>query len=86
MARGNYAPQSYHDFIGFQVSKEVLERAFRDTYTLEMKDIFNNLDLALGTFSVAAAEELAILITHSEVDEEQVRSIVPYLLAHIQRK
>jgi len=39
------------------------------------------LDLALGVFSVAAAEELAILITHSQVDEEQVRSVVPYVLA-----
>jgi len=39
------------------------------------------LDLALGVFSLAAAEELAILITHSQVDEEQVRSIVPYVLA-----
>jgi hypothetical protein len=50
VARGNYAPQSYHDFIGFKVSKEVLERAFHDTYSLEMKDIFSDLDLALGTY------------------------------------
>jgi len=35
--------------------------------------------LALGVFILAAAEELAILITHREVDEEKVRSIVPYL-------
>ncbi len=50
VARGNYAPQSYHDFIGFEVSKEVLERAFRDTYSLELKDVFGDLDLALGTY------------------------------------
>jgi hypothetical protein len=50
VARGNYAPQSYHDFIGFEVSKEVLERAFRDTYGLELKDVFSDLDLALGTY------------------------------------
>ena len=50
VARGNYAPQSYHDFIGFEVSKEVLERAFRDTYALELKDVFGDLDLALGTY------------------------------------
>jgi hypothetical protein len=35
-------------------------------------------------FIVATAEELAILITHSEVDEAQTRSIVPYLLARWQ--
>jgi hypothetical protein len=50
VARGNYAPQSYHDFIGFKVAKPVLERAFRDTYSLELKDIFSDLDLALGTY------------------------------------
>jgi phosphatidylglycerophosphate synthase len=37
------------------------------------------LYLALGVFILAASEELAILITHPEIDEEQVRSIVPYL-------
>jgi hypothetical protein len=50
VARGNYAPTAYHDFIGFQVSKEVLGRAFHDTYSLELKDVFGNLDLALGTY------------------------------------
>jgi len=50
VARGNYAPQSYHDFIGFRVEKGVLERAFRDTYSLEMSSIFGDLDLALATY------------------------------------
>jgi hypothetical protein len=50
VAKGNYAPQAYHDFIGFEVSKPVLERAFEDTYTLRMKDIFKDEDLALGTY------------------------------------
>jgi hypothetical protein len=50
VARGNYAPEAYHDFIGFKVAKPVLERAFRDTYSLEMKDVFASLDLALGTY------------------------------------
>ncbi len=50
VARGNYAPQAYHDFIGFQVQKELLERGFHDTYSLQMPDIFADLDLALGTY------------------------------------
>jgi len=50
VARGNYAPQSYHDFIGFQVAKGVLGRAFRDTYSLDLTDVFSDLDLALGTY------------------------------------
>jgi Zinc dependent phospholipase C len=55
VARGNYAPQAYHDFIGFQVSKELLERAFHDTYGLELKDVFTNLDLAIGSFRHAVS-------------------------------
>jgi hypothetical protein len=50
VARGNYAPKAYHDFIGFQVPKRALERAFRDTYDLEFKDVFQSVDLALGTY------------------------------------
>ena len=37
------------------------------------------LYLALGLFILASAEELLILLTHAVVDEEVVRSIVPYL-------
>jgi hypothetical protein len=50
IARGNYAPKEYHDFIGFQVSKDVLNRAFYDTYALTLKDLFRTLDLSLGTY------------------------------------
>uniref|UniRef100_Q025L8 Phospholipase C/D domain-containing protein n=1 Tax=Solibacter usitatus (strain Ellin6076) TaxID=234267 RepID=Q025L8_SOLUE len=55
VARGSYAPQAYHDFIGFEVSKEVLERAFHDTYSLELHDVFGDLDLALGTYRKAVS-------------------------------
>jgi phosphatidylglycerophosphate synthase len=37
------------------------------------------LYMALGLFILASAEELLILLTHAAVDEEAVRSIVPYL-------
>jgi hypothetical protein len=50
VAQGRYAPAQYHSFIGFEVSKPVLERAFHDTYGVEMKDVFGALDLALGSF------------------------------------
>jgi hypothetical protein len=50
VARGRYAPDAYHDFIGFKVSKEVLQRAFAKTYGIELKDVFASLDLAIGTY------------------------------------
>ena len=56
VARGKYASETYHDFIGFKVSKPVLERAFADTYSLELKDLFHTLDLALGTYRYTVSE------------------------------
>jgi hypothetical protein len=50
VAQQNYAPEAYHDFIGFKVSKPVLERAFLKTYGIELSDVFLSVDLALGTF------------------------------------
>src|SRR5580704_13548732 len=50
VAHGSYAPQAYHDFIGFEVARPLLERAFRQTYSLEMTDVFHDLDLALSTY------------------------------------
>jgi hypothetical protein len=50
VAKGRYAPQAYHDFIGFQVAKPLLERAFKDTYGMELTDVIKHEDLALGTY------------------------------------
>ncbi|WP_242923788.1 zinc dependent phospholipase C family protein [Pontibacter liquoris] len=50
VARGNYAPESYHDFIGFEVADELLEKAFLETYGLELKEVFVSLPLAVGTY------------------------------------
>ena len=45
-----YAPEAYHSFIGFQVAKPLLERAFSETYGIELKDVFLSEDLAIGTY------------------------------------
>ncbi|HXG54214.1 MAG TPA: zinc dependent phospholipase C family protein [Vicinamibacterales bacterium] len=50
VARGRYAPDAFHDFIGFEVARDLLARAFRATYALEIDDVFGNLGLAIGTF------------------------------------
>lgn len=46
----HYAPEAYHAFIGFQVSKPVLERAFEKTYGIPLRDISSTIDLGLGTY------------------------------------
>ena len=50
VASARYASERYQSFIGFQVSRDVLERAFLETYGIEMKDIFGNVSLALGSY------------------------------------
>ncbi|MGP0076364.1 MAG: zinc dependent phospholipase C family protein [Bryobacteraceae bacterium] len=58
VARGQYANEAYHDFIGFQVAKPLLERAFEQTYCVPLKDLFTNLDLALGTYRFSVSQTI----------------------------
>jgi hypothetical protein len=51
----NYAADAYRDFIGFEVAKPALERAFFATYGLELDDVFLDVDLAIGTFRYAVS-------------------------------
>ncbi len=50
VARHRYPPQSFHDFIDFQVAKPQLERAFLRTYGLPLNSVLTHEDLAIGTF------------------------------------
>jgi hypothetical protein len=53
VAKSRYASQQYHDFIGFQVSKSLLERAFPVVYGVELKDVLTHEDLAVGSYRFA---------------------------------
>ena len=50
VAKNRYTSDRYHDFIGFEVAKPLLERAFQDTYGIPLSDVIKNEDLAIGTF------------------------------------
>jgi len=56
VARGTFKADAYQDLIGFEVAKPVLERAFHVTYGLDLKDVFGDVDLAIGTYRKAASE------------------------------
>jgi hypothetical protein len=59
VAKGNFAPQAYHDFIGFYVAKDVLQRGFRDTYGLDLKDVFgDDFDRAIGSYRRAVSKTI----------------------------
>jgi hypothetical protein len=53
VAKKRYASQQYHDFIGFQVSKSLLERVFPAVYGLELKEVLTHEDLAVGSYRFA---------------------------------
>jgi len=53
VAKNRYASQQYHDFIGFQVSKPLLERVFPVVYGVELKDVLTHEDLAVGSYRFA---------------------------------
>ena len=50
VAKNRFTSDHYHDFIGFEISVPVLERAFSETYGIQLEDVFGNLYLAIGTF------------------------------------
>ena len=81
VANGGYKLQAYHDFIGFKVSKPLLERAFHDTYGIEMKDLFVSEDLAIGTFRHAVATTIpeATRIAWDQ-KRDQIQKVTPGVL------
>jgi len=50
VAQGRYAPENYHDFIGFDVAVPLLEQAFKETYGLDLKAVLSSEDKALGSY------------------------------------
>jgi hypothetical protein len=55
VAKNRYASEQYHDFIGFQVSKPLLERTFPIVYGVELKEVLSHEDLAVGSYRFAVS-------------------------------
>jgi hypothetical protein len=78
VARGRYASEAYQDFIGFEVSEPVLQRAFVKTYGIELADIFKSLDLSIGTYRRAASEIIPELTRVAwETKREEIEKAMP---------
>jgi hypothetical protein len=56
VAKNRYASEQYHDFIGFQVSKPLLERVFPVVYGMDLKDVLTHEDLAIGSYRFAIGQ------------------------------
>jgi hypothetical protein len=76
VATNRYAPQSYHDFVGFKVSTPLLERAFFATYGVPFGDVIAHEDLAIGTYRHAISKtiphmtKVALATRHGQIVRE----------------
>jgi hypothetical protein len=50
VAKGRYASDNYHDFIGFGVSQGLLEQAFQEVYGLDLKSVLSDEEKVLGSY------------------------------------
>src|SRR6266478_3762750 len=62
IAKNRYASDRYHDFIGFQIPKALLERAMLKTYGLDLKSTLGPSDLAIGTFRRAVSQVIPKMV------------------------
>jgi len=78
IARGHYAPEAYHDFIGFHIAEDLLERAFQETYGMKLKDLFRSLDLALGTYRFSVSSMIPKVTKAAwEAKKDEIQKLQP---------
>jgi len=76
VAKERYAPDSYHDFIGFQVAAPLLEQAFRETYGLDLKKVLSNEDKVIGSYRrdvsnlIPRATRIAWSLKEKEIEKD----------------
>ena len=77
-AGGAYVSAMYQNFIGFQVAKPLLERAFLATYGIEMKDVFFKEDLAIGSYRHSVSETIPEITRVAWRDKhEEIEKLIP---------
>lgn len=91
VAKGRYAPEQFHDFIGFKVAASLLERAFFDTYGLPLTDVMPREDLAINTYRRSISQilpemtKVALLIKGDELKREIPNFNRQHFLYHLSR-
>ncbi|HXN47675.1 MAG TPA: zinc dependent phospholipase C family protein [Bryobacteraceae bacterium] len=77
-AKGRYASAAYKSFIGFEVAKPLLDRAFQDTYGLRLEKVFMSVDLAIGSYRRAVGSVFpAITRVAWQIRKQAIRKEAP---------
>jgi hypothetical protein len=91
VAKQRYTSDAYHDFIGFEVSKPLLEHAFADTYNLPIESVFPHLDLSIGSFRrcvstlIPKMTRVALVMKKNEIVKEDPTMTRKRFLYHLKR-
>src|ERR1700683_280616 len=91
VARQNYAPDSYRDFIGFEVSKPLLQRAFLETYCVPLNTIFGDFDRSVNSYRydvskiIPTATRVAWQLKKSDIQKESPTMTRQRFLYHMSR-
>ena len=77
-AKGRYASAAYKSFIGFEVAKPLLDRAFEDTYGMRLEKVFLNVDLAIGSYRRAVGTILPAMTRVAwQLKKQEIRKDAP---------
>jgi hypothetical protein len=91
VAKHRYAPEQYHNFIGFQVSQPLLERAFQDTYGLPLKTVMPREELAINTYRRSLSQilpemtKVALLVKGDQLKQEIPNFNKEHFLYHLSK-
>jgi hypothetical protein len=77
-AKGRYASAAFKSFIGFEVAKPLLERAFLDTYGMRLEKVFLDVDLTIGSYRRAVGSVLPALTRVAwQLKKQEIRKDAP---------
>ena len=77
-AKGRYASAAYKSFIGFEVAKPLLERAFLDTYGMRLEKVFLDVNLTIGSYRRAIGTVLPALTRVAwQLKAQEIRKDAP---------
>ncbi|MBV9086330.1 MAG: zinc dependent phospholipase C family protein, partial [Acidobacteriaceae bacterium] len=58
VAKGRFPADAYHAFIGFDVARPLLDRAFRETYGIPLDSVLKDEDKAIGSYRHAVSKTI----------------------------
>ncbi len=77
-AKGRYASDAFKSFIGFEVAKPLLDRAFQETYGMPLEKVFMSVDLAIGSYRRAVGTILPAMTRVAwQIKGQEIRKEAP---------